>query len=176
MVFVNSIAPGRVVILDRFRIMKPSMITPSIIRSIMIVAKEPDTGILNLCLRTIDLDAMRAAAHDSSVEKYEIPLNVPLIINPRGFRPGSVHQDVFFQSIPLILREVPEAHFICPGMRGQPQAEKWLRELGIDASVSLLPFLSQSDLWALYSTADVYISLSSHDGTPNSFLEAIDLI
>lgn len=121
----------------------------------------------------LDLDVIRAAAGDSSVENYEIPLNVPLIINTRGFRPGSVHQDVFFQSIPFILKEVPEAYFICPGMRGQPQAEKWLRELGINASVSLLPFLSQSDLWALYSNSDVYISLSSHDGTPNSFLEAI---
>jgi glycosyltransferase involved in cell wall biosynthesis len=58
-------------------------------------------------------------------------------------------------------------------MRGQPRAEKWLRDLGINASVSLLPFLPQSELWALYSNADVYISLSSHDGIPNSFLEAI---
>jgi len=121
----------------------------------------------------LDLNAVRAAANNSSIEKYGIPVNVPLIINPRGFRPGSVHQDVFFQSIPFILREVPDAHFVCTGMRGQPQAEKWLRNFGINASVSLLPYLSQSDLWALYSNADVYISLSSHDGTPNSFLEAI---
>ncbi len=56
----------------------------------------------------LDLDAIHAAAHDSLVEKYGIPENVPLIINPRGFRPGSVHQDVFFQSIPFVLEEVPE--------------------------------------------------------------------
>lgn len=121
----------------------------------------------------LDLNAIRAAANNSSIEKYGIPVNVPLIINSRGFRPGSVHQDMFFQSIPLILKEVPDAHFVCTGMRGQPRAEKWLRDLGINASVSLLPFLPQGELWALYSNADVYISLSSHDGTPNSFLEAI---
>ncbi len=121
----------------------------------------------------LDLDAVHAAAHDHLVEKYGIPENVPLIINPRGFRPGSVHQDVFFQSIPFVLQEVPEAHFVCTGMRGQAQAEKWVRNLGINASVSLLPFLPQGELWALYSNADVYMSLSSHDGTPNSFLEAI---
>jgi len=121
----------------------------------------------------LDLNAVRTAAKNSSIEKHGIPVNVPLIINPRGFRPRSVHQDVFFQSIPLILKEVPDAHFVCAGMRGQPQAEKWLQELGINTRVSLLPFLPQIELWALYSNADVYISLSSHDGTPNSFLEAI---
>lgn len=121
----------------------------------------------------LDMDAVRAAANISSVDKYGIPVNVPLIINPRGFRPGSVHQDVFFQSIPFVLEQVPNAYFVCTGMRGQPQAEKWLRHFGINSSVSLLPFIPQGELWALYSNADVYISLSSHDGTPNSFLEAI---
>jgi glycosyltransferase involved in cell wall biosynthesis len=121
----------------------------------------------------LDLGVIHAAANDSSIDKYEIPVNVPLIINPRGFRPGSVHQDVFFQSIPFVLEEVPEAHFVCTSMRGQPQAEKWLRYYGIHSSVSLLPFIPQKELWALYFSADVYMSLSSHDGTPNSFLEAI---
>jgi len=121
----------------------------------------------------LDLGAVRATANDSSIDKYGIPVNVPLIINPRGFRPGSVHQDVFFQSIPFILKEIPKAHFICTGMYGQPQAEKWLRHYGIISSVSLLPFIPQGELWALYFNADVYMSLSSHDGTPNSFLEAI---
>jgi glycosyltransferase involved in cell wall biosynthesis len=121
----------------------------------------------------LDLGAVRATANDVPIDKYRIPVNVPLIINPRGFRPGSVHQDVFFQSIPFILEEVPEAHFVCTGMRGQPQAEKWVRQYGINSSVSLLPFIPQSELWALYLNADVYMSLSSHDGTPNSFLEAI---
>jgi len=121
----------------------------------------------------LDLDAVRTAVNGSYIDKYEIPVNVPLIINPRGFRPGSVHQDVFFQSISIILEEVPEAHFVCTGMRGQPQAEKWLRYYGTNSSVSLLPFIPQEELWALYPNADVYVSLSSHDGTPNSFLEAI---
>ncbi len=121
----------------------------------------------------LDLDAVRATENDSSIDRYKIPVHVPLIINPRGFRPGSVHQDVFFQSIPFVLEEVPEAHFVCTGMRGQPQAEKWLRQYGINSSVSLLPFISQSELWALYFNADIYMSLSSHDGTPNSFLEAV---
>jgi glycosyltransferase involved in cell wall biosynthesis len=121
----------------------------------------------------LDLGAVRGAKNSSSIDKYRIPMNVPLIINSRGFRPGSVHQDVFFQSIPFVLEQVPEAHFVCTGMRGQPQAEKWLRQYGINSSVSLLPFIPQGELWALYFNAEIYMSLSSHDGTPNSFLEAI---
>jgi len=121
----------------------------------------------------LDLGAVCAAENNSSIDRYKIPVSVPLIINPRGFRPGSVHQDVFFQSIPFVLEEVPEAHFVCAGMRGQPQAEKWLRHYGINSNVSLLPFIPQEELWALYFNAEIYMSLSSHDGTPNSFLEAI---
>jgi glycosyltransferase involved in cell wall biosynthesis len=121
----------------------------------------------------LDLGAVRAAKNNSSIDRYKIPVSVPLVINPRGFRPGSVHQDVFFQSIPFVLEEVPEAHFVCTGMRGQPQAEKWLRHYAINSYVSLLPFIPQGELWALYFNAEIYMSLSSHDGTPNSFLEAI---
>jgi len=121
----------------------------------------------------LDLDVVRAAENNSYIDRYKIPVSVPLIINPRGFRPGSVHQDVFFQSIPFVLEEVPEAHFVCAGMRGQPQAEKWLRHYGINSNVSLLPFIPQGELWALYFNTEIYMSLSSHDGTPNSFLEAI---
>jgi len=123
----------------------------------------------------LDIKAIDASRKytDSIIAQYNIPDDRPLVINPRGFRPGSVHQDVFFNSIPLVLEKAPDAYFLCPGMRGQPAAEKWVRSLGISASVKLLPFLPQETLWALYAASSIYISLSSHDGTPNSFLEAI---
>ena len=95
------------------------------------------------------------------------------IINPRGFRPGSVHQDVFFNSIPAILEKIPNVRFICPAMEGQAAAERRVHELGIEKQVLLLPYLPQPELWDLYRDSDIYLSLSSHDGTPNTFLEAI---
>lgn len=104
---------------------------------------------------------------------FQLPSNRPLVINPRGFRPGSVHQDTFFRSIPLVLEKVPESFFICTAMKGQPEAEKWVRALGIQDHVLLLPYLPQEQLWQLYSRSQVYLSLSSHDGTPNTFLEAL---
>ncbi|NMC29572.1 MAG: glycosyltransferase family 4 protein [Pelolinea sp.] len=95
------------------------------------------------------------------------------IINPRGFRPGSVHQDVFFQAIPAILQDIPGVQFFCPAMAGQPEAERKVHELGIAKHALLLPYLPQAELWHLYQHSDIYLSLSSHDGTPNTFLEAM---
>ena len=95
------------------------------------------------------------------------------IVNPRGFRPGSVHQDVFFHAIPLVLKAFPDVQFVCTAMQGQPQAERFVHELGIADHVTLLPYLPQQDLWSLYLKSQIYVSLSSHDGTPNTFLEAI---
>jgi len=97
----------------------------------------------------------------------------PIIINPRGFRPGSVHQDVFFQSIPAVVGEFPDAIFLCPSMQGQGEAMRQVMALGIEKNVRLLPYLSQAELWNLYRQAQVYVSLSSHDGTPNTLLEAM---
>lgn len=99
----------------------------------------------------------------------------PLVLNPRGFRPGSVRNDTFFQSIPGILQRCPNALFVCPAMAGQPEALRWVNELHIEQSVRLLPPLSQPRLWDLMACAQVTVSVSVHDGTPNSLLEAMAL-
>jgi glycosyltransferase involved in cell wall biosynthesis len=138
------------------------------LRDHLVTAVVPGSGGLDI----VSIDRSRINT-DSVLKQYGIPPAQPLVINPRGFRPGSVHQDVFFQSIPLVLEKMADVLFLCPGMQGQPEAEKWVQSLGISSAVHLLPFLSQEDLWALYAASSIYISLSSHDGTPNSFLEAI---
>lgn len=99
--------------------------------------------------------------------------DTPLVINPRGFRPGSVRNDIFFQAIPMVLERVPSAHFLCAAMQGQQEAQDWLERLNIGHCVHLLPYLAQEQLWALFQRADVSVSISAHDGTPNSLLEAM---
>jgi hypothetical protein len=101
------------------------------------------------------------------------PEDTPLVINPRGFRPGSVRNDIFFQAIPMVLERVPSARFLCAAMQGQEEAENWLAKLKISQQVHLLPYLSQEQLWALFQHAAVSVSVSAHDGTPNSLLEAM---
>ncbi len=96
----------------------------------------------------------------------------PLIINPRGFR-GYVRNDTFFKSIPLVLNERPDAKFICPTMAGESQAEAWVRELGIENSVELTPPLAREQLADTFRAAQILVSPSTHDGTPNSLIEGM---
>ena len=103
----------------------------------------------------------------------QFPQGVPLVINPRGFRPGSVRNDVFFQSIPLVLQRQPEARFICTAMAGQPEAFRWINRLKIRPYIFSLPYVPQVQLWELFRRAAITVSISAHDGTPNSLLEAM---
>ncbi len=94
------------------------------------------------------------------------------IINPRGMR-SYVRNDTFFQAIPLVLARHPEAKFVCASMAGQPEAEAWVEGLHLQHSVTLLPFLSQADLWQEFARSSLSLSVTTHDGTPNSLLEAM---
>jgi glycosyltransferase involved in cell wall biosynthesis len=44
---------------------------------------------------------------------------------------------------------------------------------GIQTKVHLWPRLEQKQIWSLFRQSQVYVSPSIHDGTPNSFLEAL---
>ncbi len=97
---------------------------------------------------------------------------VPVIINPRGFR-AYVRSDTFFRAVPLVLKKLPQAHFLCTGMAGEPQAQRWLEEYGISEAVELLPLQSRQQMADLFRRAQVAVSPSTHDGTPNTLLEAM---
>jgi hypothetical protein len=99
----------------------------------------------------------------------ERPLKV---INPRGLR-AYVRNDAFFQAIPQVIAAYPQVRFLCPTMSGQPQAERWVAELGISGQVELLPRQTQAQMAALFQACQVCVSPSEHDGTPNTLLEAM---
>lgn len=94
------------------------------------------------------------------------------VVNPRGIR-AYVRNDVFFKAIPMILRKRPEVRFFCPAMEGEPEAERWLEELNLGDYVSLMPRLGPRALADVYHTTQVMVSPSTHDGTPNTLLEAM---
>jgi glycosyltransferase involved in cell wall biosynthesis len=121
----------------------------------------------------LDLDEIQKIQKKQPVIADYIKEHFPVIINPRGFRPGSVHQDVFFQCLSEVMREFPDALVICTGMQGQPDALRQVKALRLEHNVQLLPYVSQPELWNLYRQSQVYVSLSSHDGTPNTLLEAM---
>jgi glycosyltransferase involved in cell wall biosynthesis len=115
----------------------------------------------------LDLDAIKETA--KTIRRAE-PVQ---IINPRGFRPSSVRIDTFFQAIPLVLKEHPEARFVCASMAGQKEALDWVEKLDIAKNVELLPFLSRGEIWQQFARSLISVSISDHDGTPNTLLEAM---
>ena len=95
-----------------------------------------------------------------------------IVINPRGMR-TYVRNDIFFRAIPLVLAQLPQAQFICPTMEGDAQAHRWVEEFKIAHAVRLLPRQSRAQMADLFRQAQVVVSPSTHDGTPNSILEAL---
>lgn len=96
----------------------------------------------------------------------------PIVINPRGVRPY-VRNDSFFKAIPLVLAACPETKFLCTSMQGEPQAMGWVKELGIEHAVELLPSFPHEKMGDVFRSAQIVVSPSIHDGTPNSLIEAM---
>ncbi|HEX5323909.1 MAG TPA: glycosyltransferase, partial [Capsulimonadaceae bacterium] len=78
-------------------------------------------------------------------ERLEIPDGAPVIINPRGVKPY-VRTDTFFQAIPIILKERPNAIFLGGMMQGNAVAERWVEQLGLSENVRLLPHVPQREM------------------------------
>jgi glycosyltransferase involved in cell wall biosynthesis len=104
---------------------------------------------------------------------FDLPAAKTWVVNPRGLRPGSVHQETFFAAIPRVLSAFPDTLFLCPGLQGQPKAEAWAAQYGGQENIHLLPKLSQPELWGVFKNSKIFVSPSSHDGTPNTLLEAM---
>jgi glycosyltransferase involved in cell wall biosynthesis len=100
------------------------------------------------------------------------PVEEPVVINPRGFRPY-VRNDTFFKAIPLVLAKQPNAKFLFASMAGEPQAAQWIRELNISNAVELLAPLPHAKMAEVFRRAQIVASPSIHDGTPNTLLEGI---
>jgi glycosyltransferase involved in cell wall biosynthesis len=121
----------------------------------------------------LDLSAFFPGKVDVSLlREYRLPQDAFFIINPRGFR-NVARSDTFFKAIPLVLKAVPNAHFLALKMAGNGEAESWIRKLDIQSCVTLLPALPREKMPQLFQLSPVMISLTVHDGIPNVLLEAM---
>lgn len=102
----------------------------------------------------------------------EVLVESPVVINPRGVRPY-VRNDSFFKAIPLVLAKRPEAKFLCSSMQGEEQALAWVQDLKIENAVELLPAFPHEKMGGVFRSAQIVVSPSVHDGTPNSLIEAM---
>jgi glycosyltransferase involved in cell wall biosynthesis len=102
-----------------------------------------------------------------------IPEGTTLILNPRGIR-EYVRNDIFFKALPPVLQTFPNVHVVCPGMAGSRYAENLIRATHLDRSrVHLLPVMRHRLMADVFRSSRVSVSLSEHDGTPNTLLEAM---
>ena len=109
---------------------------------------------------------------DDMVATMRQDIGATRIINPRGYR-AYVRNDTFFKAIPLVLEKYPYVLFICPGMRGEEHAEKWVHKLKVDDQVELLSHQSREKMAELFQVSQISLSITTHDGTPNTLLEAM---
>ena len=96
----------------------------------------------------------------------------PIVVNPRGLR-AYVRNDTFFGAIPIVRQAMPTVRFLCPAMQGEPEAQRWLQRKQVAEVVELLPRLSRPEMAALFQQAAITVSITDHDGTPNTLLEAM---
>ena len=118
----------------------------------------------------IRMDVFHPADEASQAEPG--PVDSFQVINPRGFR-AYVRNDVFFRAIPQVLESGKKVRFICPAMQQEAQAHRWVEQLSLQASVDLLPKLSRVQMAELFRGSQIAVSPSTHDGTPNTLLEAM---
>ena len=101
-----------------------------------------------------------------------LPQTAPLVVNPRGLR-AYIRSDTFFAAIPLVLKERPDARFACASMAGVWEAVETVARLGLGSVVELLPARPHAQMAELFRAAQVVVSPATHDGTPNTLLEAM---
>ena len=93
-------------------------------------------------------------------------------VNPRGFR-GYVRSDTFFRAVARLQPDRPALRFLCPAMAGEREAERWRERMEVEQNVILLPRLDPQEMAAVFRLSGISVSVSEHDGTPNSLLEAM---
>lgn len=101
-----------------------------------------------------------------------IPDSATVIVNARGVR-EYVDLPSFFAAASMVLESLPQVHVICVGLRGHPASEQWLATTPHASRVHLLPTTSHEGMPDVFRAGDIVASLTAHDGTPNSLLEAL---
>jgi len=116
--------------------------------------------------------------HPSSVEEKVVSLrsaqngNFFSVVNPRGMR-AYVHMEAFIRAIPYVISKYENTRFYLPALAENLQVINWIKKYNISEQVHLLPLLDREEIAQLFRKMTVMVSPSSHDGTPNTLLEAM---
>jgi glycosyltransferase involved in cell wall biosynthesis len=111
-------------------------------------------------------------ADDALRRRLAIPDGAPVLINPRGLRPY-VRNDVLFKALPEVVKAYPQAVVLCSSMAGSGMVEGWVERYGLARNVRLLAPVTRDEMAQMFRLAQITVSPSNHDGTPNTLLEAM---
>jgi glycosyltransferase involved in cell wall biosynthesis len=119
----------------------------------------------------IDVDKI---AHRPAIDlhaEYWLPHGVPVIVNV-GALVGHKGQKFLVDAMPLVLREVPDAHLVIFG-EGDLRAplEKQIKQLNLAKRVLLPGF--REDVMSLMKTADLFVMSSVTEGLGSAVLDAM---
>lgn len=119
----------------------------------------------------IDVDRI---AHRPAIDlhaEYWLPHGVPVIVNVGALVPHK-GQKFLVDAMPLVLREVPDAHLVIFGegeLRGA--LEKQIKHLNLSKRVLLPGF--REDVLSLVKTADLFVMSSLTEGLGSAVLDAM---
>jgi len=121
----------------------------------------------------VDLDHFHLGEKNPSLlQQWGVPDNAFVVLNARGLK-SYIRNDVFFQSMPLILKQVPNTFFLATSMENSSFAQEWSARLKLEKVFRALPSVPHRSMGELFRCADIAVSPSDHDGSPNSLLEAM---
>jgi len=135
---------------------------------------EADSSKIKIVYFGVDTRKFSPGSKDEKlIEKLKIQ-NCPAIISLRNFDP-IYNLETLIKSIPLVLKEVPEAKFIIAGRGSEEEKLKILAEdLGVLKSIKFVGWISNEELPEYLRTTDVYVSTSLSDaGIASSTAEAM---
>ena len=103
--------------------------------------------------------------------EYWLPHGVPVIVNV-GALVGHKGQRHLIDAMPLVLREVPDAHLVIFG-EGElrPQLERQIKQLSLTKRVLLPGF--REDVLSLMKSADLFVMSSVTEGLGSAVLDAM---
>jgi glycosyltransferase involved in cell wall biosynthesis len=112
----------------------------------------------------IDTKRFTPLGQDENLRKEWFHDGGPVVISLRNFEPV-YDVGTLIRSVPLVLKEVPDAKFVLVGTGSQEAELKALTEsLGLSKSVRFLGRIPNADLSRYLCSADVYVSTSTSDG------------
>jgi glycosyltransferase involved in cell wall biosynthesis len=110
-----------------------------------------------------DTDKFKPAQRNRDLQQALGIVNSPAVISLRNLEP-IYDIDILIRSIPLVLKEVPEAKFIIAGRGSQEiQLKELARSLGIAESIRFAGFIPNEEIPQYLASSDIYVSTSSSD-------------